>query len=153
MNYLKDDNWVSLSGKPIGNIEEHIRKRLGDDRYTFHIGSDSKTYTNHTVVITAICFRELGSGVLVAYQKNKVQNFANITQKLIHEVVVSLEGAQLIQNLTGEAPTVHADVNPDKEALSNRALSVIVGMIKGMGYSVKVKPDAWAADIADMFTR
>jgi len=26
-------------------------------------------------------------------------------------------------------------------------------MVNGMGFPVKVKPDAWAADIADMFTR
>jgi len=151
--HLKSDNWVSLSGSPIGNIEDHIRHRLRDNRFTFHVGTDSKTYIDHTLMITAICFRENGSGALVAYQRNRVDNFANITQKLIHEVVVSLEGAELIQKITGTPPTVHADVNPDKDALSNRSLSVIVGMVTGMGYPVKVKPDAWAADIADMFTR
>jgi len=151
--YLRNNSWVSLSGEPIESIEDVIINRFNDDRYTFHIGSDSKTYLDYTLVITAICFRELGHGALVAYQKNKIQNFPNITQRLIYEVVISLEGAQLIQEITGHAPTVHADVNPDKTALSNRALSVIIGMVTGMGYPVKVKPDAWAADIADMFTR
>ena len=59
----------------------------------------------------------------------------------------------MVRDITGSSPTIHADVNSRKEALSNRALNVIVGMVKGMGFPVKVKPDAWAADIADMFTR
>jgi predicted RNase H-related nuclease YkuK (DUF458 family) len=32
-------------------------------------------------------------------------------------------------------------------------LSVIIGLVQGMGFPIKVKPDAWAADIADMYTR
>jgi predicted RNase H-related nuclease YkuK (DUF458 family) len=82
-----------------------------------------------------------------------VPNFTNITEKLIHETLASIEAATMVHEITGTPPTIHADVNSKKEALSNRALNVIVGMVKGMGFSVKAKPDAWAADIADMFTR
>ena len=134
-------------------MESHLLSKLESGKYTFHVGSDSKSYTDHTVMITTICFREPKAGALVAYQKTKVKNFPSITEKLIHETLASIEAATMIQEITGICPTVHADVNSKKEALSNRALSVIVGMVKGMGYPVRVKPDAWAADIADMFTR
>jgi len=90
---------------------------------------------------------------LVAYQRNKIDNFNNITERLLHETLVSLEAARLVQSVTGELPTVHADVNTKESALSYRMLNVIVGMVTGMGFPVRVKPDAWAADIADMFTR
>jgi len=102
---------------------------------------------------TTICFREDTKGALVAYQRNKIKNFSNITERLIHETVVSLEAAAMVQEITGKPPTIHADVNTEESALSNRSLSAIVGMVNGMGFPVKVKPDAWAADIADMFTR
>lgn len=153
MNYLKSNSWLHLSGEPIDDIHAHIKSKLDKGKYSFHVGTDSKCHADHTLVITTICFREPRAGALVAYQRTKVPHFSNITEKLIHETVASIEAATMIQEITGIHPTIHADVNSKKEALSNRALNVIVGMIKGMGFSVRVKPNAWAADIADMFTR
>ena len=153
MDHLTSNNWVSLGGEPITDIRQRIQKRLDDDRFTFHVGTDSKSYRDHTIITTTICFREHEKGALVAYQRNKIKNFINITEKLIHETVVSLEAAAMVQEITGKPPTIHADVNTEESALSNRSLSAIVGMVNGMGFPVKVKPDAWAADIADMFTR
>ena len=153
MDHLTSDNWISLGGKPIRDIRQRIQKRFDDARFTFHVGTDSKSYRDHTIITTTICFREDDKGALVAYQRNKIKNFINITERLIHETVVSLEAAAMVQEITGKPPTIHADVNTEQSALSNRSLSAIVGMVNGMGFPVKVKPDAWAADIADMFTR
>ncbi len=153
MNHLHNNKWLTLGGKPIESINSHIQDMAKDDKYTFHVGTDSKQFTDHTVITTAICFREFGKGAAVAYQRKKVPNFTSMYERLIHETVVSLEAAEFISKSIGEAPTVHADVNIKEEALSNRVLSTIMGMVQGMGYQVVVKPNAWAADIADMFTR
>ena len=59
----------------------------------------------------------------------------------------------MVQEITGMPPTIHADVNIKETALSYKMLNVIMGMVQGMGYPIRVKPDAWAADIADMYTR
>ena len=82
-----------------------------------------------------------------------INNFNNITERLLHETIVSLEAAKMVQGITGTPPTIHADVNSKDTALSYKMLNVIMGMVQGMGFPIKVKPDAWAADIADMFTR
>ena len=153
MDHLTRDNWISLGGKPIADIHDRIQKRFDADRFTFHVGTDSKSYIDHTIITTTICFRENGSGALVAYQRNKINNFNNITERLLHETIVSLEAAKMVQEITGIPPTIHADVNSKDTALSYKMLNVIMGMVQGMGFPIKVKPDAWAADIADMFTR
>ena len=153
MTHLTSDNWISLGGQPILDIRTRIRKRFDAARFTFHVGTDSKSYIDHTIMTTTICFREQKHGALVAYQRNKIDNFNNITERLLHETIVSLEAAQMVQEITGHPPTIHADVNTKESALSYRMLNVIMGMVQGMGYPIKVKPDAWAADIADMFTR
>ena len=153
MDHLTSDNWISLGGKPIADIRNRIQKRFAADRFTFHVGTDSKSYTDHTIITTTICFRENGNGALVAYQRNKINNFNNITERLLHETIVSLEAAKMVQDITGTPPTIHADVNSKDTALSYKMLNVIMGMVQGMGFPIKVKPDAWAADIADMFTR
>ena len=153
ITHLANDNWVSLGGTPIPNIRQRIQKRFDDNRFTFHVGTDSKQHRDYTTMTTTVCFREDTKGALVAYQRNKIKNFSNIIERLIHETLVSLEAAAMVQEITGKPPTIHADVNTEESALSNRSLGAIVGMVNGMGYPIKVKPDAWAADIADMFTR
>ena len=153
LDHLTSNNWVSLGGRPISDIRQRIKKRFEADRFTFHVGTDSKSYIEHTIITTTICFRENGHGALVAYQRNKINNFNNITERLLHETIVSLEAAKMVQQITGTPPTIHADVNSKDTALSYKMLNVIMGMVQGMGFPIKVKPDAWAADIADMFTR
>ena len=153
LDHLTSNIWVSLGGRPISDIRQRIKKRFEADRFTFHVGTDSKSYTEHTIITTTICFRENGHGALVAYQRNKINNFNNITERLLHETIVSLEAAKMVQQITGTPPTIHADVNSKDTALSYKMLNVIMGMVQGMGFPIKVKPDAWAADIADMFTR
>ena len=153
MDHLTSDNWVSLGGKPIEDIRDRIQRRFEADCFTFHVGTDSKSYKDHTIITTTICFREKTNGALVAYQRNKINNFNNITERLLHETIVSLEAARMVQTITGRPPTIHADVNSEKTALSYRMLNVIMGMVRGMGFPIRVKPNAWAADIADMFTR
>ena len=153
LDHLTSDNWISLGGNPISDIRKRIKRRLEDDLFTFHVGTDSKSYLDHTIMTTTICFREQNHGALVAYQRNKIDNFNNITERLLHETIVSLEAAQMVQEITGMPPTIHADVNIKETALSYKMLNVIMGMVQGMGYPIRVKPDAWAADIADMYTR
>ena len=153
MVHLTKDNWIALGGKPIMDIRNRIQQRFNADRFTFHVGTDSKSYSDHTIITTTICFRENRNGALVAYQRNKIKNFNNVMERLLHETIVSLEAAKMVQEITGIPPTIHADVNSKETALSYKMLNVIMGMVQGMGYPIKVKPDAWAADIADMFTR
>ncbi len=153
MDHLTTSNWISLGGAPISDIRDRIRKRFDTGLFTFHVGTDSKSYIDHTIMTTTICFRENGRGALVAYQRNKIDKFNNITERLLHETIVSLEAAAMVQDITGKPPTIHADVNTEESTLSYRMLNVIMGMVQGMGFPIKVKPDAWAADIADMFTR
>lgn len=152
MNILDKHPWRTLDGKPIGDIRQYIKSHP-NKTYSLHVGSDTKPYLTETTLITTICFREEGKGAVVAYQKCQTSVFPSMRDRLFHETYVSLEVADAILELTGERATIHADVNPKKDALSNVTVDAIIGMIKGMGYSCLVKPEAWAADIADMYTR
>ena len=89
----------------------------------------------------------------MAYRRVKIDNFNSLAERLLFETTESISVAQMIRDLTGREPTVHADVNVKDETESNKMLSTVEGMIKGMGFKPVCKPDAWAADIADMFTR
>lgn len=153
MSALDSHPWQNLSGDHVGNIREKIKNILKSGKYTLHIGTDTKPYVNFTTLITTICLREKGKGALVFLQKRKIDTFNSVLDRLLHEVVISLEIADEVKEFTDMVPTIHADVNPDEQNLSNRVADAIMGMVKGMGYPVLIKPDAWAADIADMYTR
>ncbi len=153
MNILDEHPWQDLNGDPIANIREYINRYSKSDRYSMHVGTDTKPNSDYVTVITTICFREKGKGAVVAYQKCRTSVFPSMRDRLFHETFVSLEVANVLVEITGKRPTIHSDVNPKKDALSNVTIDVIMGMIKGMGFAVLVKPEAWAADIADMYTR
>ena len=152
MNILDEHPWRNLEGDTIEDIRTYVQTYLGK-KYSMHVGTDTKPGSLSTTVITTICFREEGKGAIVAYQKCETTTFPTVRDRLFHETLVSLEVANVLVELTGCRPTIHADINPKKDTLSNLTIDAIMGMIRGMGYAVLVKPDAWAADIADMYTR
>ena len=153
MNPLDAAPWFSCSGTPVEDMREKIQEYGAGKKYSLHIGTDTQPHHDSTTLITTICFREDGKGALVFYQKRKINVFNNVLERLLHEVVISLEVAGSVKEHTNLIPTIHADVNSKESALSNRVADAIMGMIKGMGYPVLIKPEAWAADIADMYTR
>ena len=152
MSILDAASWKQLDGSTVRNIRTQL-KRCSSKKYTLHIGTDTNPHAQETTLITTICFREPGKGVIVFYQKRSLPTFKSVLDRLIHEAVVSLEVAGEVKSLTDMVPTIHADVSPHNNTLSNRVTDAIMGMIKGMGYPVLIKPEAWAADIADMYTR
>ncbi len=145
--------WRFLGGRLVPCLKTTLEKTSATDKYTFHVGTDSKPFTDYTIVSTAICLRQKGSGVLVAYRRVKVDNFKSLAERLLFETTESIAVAQMIEDITGRSPLVHADVNVKDETESNKMLATVEGMIQGMGFEPICKPNAWAADIADMFTR
>ncbi len=153
MNPLDVAPWYSCSGRPVDDIRAKLEDYGRDNKYTLHIGTDTQPHHDSTTLITTICFREPAKGALVFYQKRKISVFNNVLERLLHEAVISLEVAGSVKDYTSLVPTIHADINSKESALSNRVADAIMGMIKGMGYPVLIKPEAWASDIADMYTR
>jgi predicted RNase H-related nuclease YkuK (DUF458 family) len=153
MSALDSHPWQNLSGDHIADIRKAVKDILDGSEYSLHIGTDTKPHMDSTTLITTICLREEGKGALVFIQRRKLEPFVSVLDRLLHEAVISLEVAEEVKGFTNMVPTIHADVNPNEQNLSNRVADAIMGMIKGMGYPVLIKPDAWAADIADMYTR
>jgi predicted RNase H-related nuclease YkuK (DUF458 family) len=129
------------------------------------IGTDSQkasrgSYKFATVILIRT-FEDLGGGVIVGrggmvisstyYNHFKAKNKELVNERMVFEVSKSVEVAYEIAPLLDlyEVPLeIHADINPDPIHESNKALQQAIGYILGMGYSFKVKPDAYAASNA-----
>ncbi len=126
------------------------------------VGTDSQksggasTYKFATVIL--ITTSENLGGVIVGrggiiigstyYNSFKQKNKELVNERMVFEVGKSVEVAFEIAPLLDlyDVPMeIHADINPSSSFESHKALQQAVGYILGMGYSFKVKPDAWAA--------
>ena len=128
-----------------------------------YVGTDSQTlgrgaYSFATVIIIrkfkSQDNRKTGNGegamlVTSTYNKSfKAKNKEAVTERMVFEVSKSIEVAYEIAPILDqyEIPLeVHADINQNPLYESNKALQQSIGYIIGMGYSFKVKPDAFAS--------
>lgn len=145
--------WKNLSGKKIDNVLEKLKALSDSGEFSIHVGSDSQTYSAHTNLITTICFREPQKGVIVFYRSQKVLVPPSLRDRLLMETIDSLEIANMIYEMTGKPPSVHLDINPNEKYKSNKFYDELTGMVNGCGFECITKPNAFAAAIADMFTR
>ena len=151
-------------------IVEYLEKLFDEQlalnrKLSVSIGTDSQraskgTYKFATVILIRMQ-EDLGDGIIVGrggmlisatyYNDFKARNKELVNERMVFEVSKSVEVAYEIAPLLDlyEIPLeIHADINPNSEHESNKALQQAVGYILGMGYQFKIKPDAWASSSA-----
>lgn len=139
-------------------IEEQIE--LGN-HLKICIGTDSqkkgKGFKFSTVIILEMkqplgmehgkmSYKGLGAKVITGDSFDRVP--MKIQERMLKEVQMSIDVGYHILDLVelyDVGLEIHADVNPNPRWASNIALTEAVGYIQGMGFSYKVKPDAYAA--------
>ena len=144
-------SWKTLAGAEV-DIFEKIEKYNGES-YNIHVGSDSCLNGEKFRLISTICFREPGKGVIVFWRVKKPETPPTLHDRLQMEVIDSIQIASSLQEICNKDLTVHIDINPDEKYESNKFYDELVGMVKGCGFKCVTKPDAFAAAIADMYTR
>ncbi len=143
-------------------FDEEIDKGM---KLSVSIGTDSQkaskgSYKFATVILIRMT-ENMGGGVTVGrggklisatyYHDFKARDKELVNERMVFEVGKSVEVAYQIAPLLDlyEIPLeIHADINPDPRHDSNKALQQAIGYILGMGYSFKVKPDAWTSSYA-----
>jgi predicted RNase H-related nuclease YkuK (DUF458 family) len=144
-------------------FDEEIKKGY---KFKVGVGTDSQksggkgSYKFATVILISTS-EDLGGGITVGrggmiiaatyYNTFKKNNKELVNERMVYEVGKSVEVAYEIApllDLYDIKLEIHADINPDPKWESNKALQTAVGYILGMGYSFKVKPEAWAASTA-----
>jgi len=128
-------------------------------RYSIIIGSDSDGF-GEVDFVTALMVHRIGRGGRYFITKTKVPNIVDLRQKIYQEATLSLEITQLIvqklkQFLSEEylhrGLEIHVDIGengPTKDMIKE-----VVGMVKGSGYTVRIKPEAYCAScVADRYT-
>ena len=115
------------------------------------IGCDSQNRKRESIYAVVIGLYTPCKGAHVLYSRFSTPRERENTIRLLNEVWLSIETAELLKNELGiKATWIDIDLNPDPKFRSNQALTSAVGIVTGMGYKVRHKGNSpimtYAAD-------
>ncbi|MEY3738157.1 MAG: hypothetical protein RL544_935 [Bacteroidota bacterium] len=147
-------NWRKLNGEKIlVPIKEAVKNAIEietakNNKLKVCIGTDSQVKGNITEFATVIVFLRERKGGFMFIHNEKSTNKYHIKERMLLEVSKSVEVAYELCDLFIEYNVemeIHADINTNPQFKSNDALKDSMGYILGMGFNIKVKPEAFAS--------
>lgn len=126
--------------------------------YRIIVGSDSQRARgwNYDFVV-AIAIHRVGAGGIYFWKRQLISRKMSLKERMYQEALLSLESAEAIFALFRENGIskynieIHVDIGRAGE--TREMIAEIVGMVRGNGYDVKIKPDSFGASkVADRHT-
>ncbi len=123
--------------------------------YKVTIGTDSMLYSDRRAdFVTAVVVHRVGNGGRYFWRRASFGNFYTLRDRILKEVLVSLDFAKLIiEELRRTGNTafdleIHVDVGENGE--TRQMIQELVGMIRANNFEAKTKPQSYAAScVAD----
>jgi predicted RNase H-related nuclease YkuK (DUF458 family) len=139
-------------------VAEIVRFITADPKrkYKITIGTDSEQDPSKMAdFVTAIVVHRVGNGGRYFWRRAKLGKFHTLRDRIIREVLISLEAAgSLLKLLQTEANhlawsfEIHADVGENGE--TRVLIQEVVGMIRASNFEARTKPESYAASkVAD----
>ncbi|MBI4127802.1 MAG: ribonuclease H-like YkuK family protein [Parcubacteria group bacterium] len=159
MNFF--DSQFNSPTKGILSLREVVEEVMAyldespDDRFILIVGSDSQNHVG-TDYVTAIVAHHVGRGGRYFWTRQHDEKNLPLRQRIYQEATRSMELAQELVKLLGEraiAHNVEIHVDVGQNGPTREMIREVVGMIRGSGFAVKVKPEAYGAFVvADRYT-
>jgi uncharacterized protein len=146
--------WRKLNGEILLlPIKEAVKKVLDEEannntKLKVCIGTDSQVKANTTEFATVIVFLRKHRGGFMYIHNEKTSTKYHIKERMLLEVAKSIEVAYELCELFIQYNVemeIHADINTNPQFKSYEALKDSMGYIVGMGFNIKVKPEAFAS--------
>lgn len=138
-----DAIFKTYDGKIIKNLTEYIQEfiKKNNNNVDLLIGCDSQRINKRkTKYNVSIILYVRGNGGHVLYTEETTSIEHNIQTKIINEVWRAIEVAEYLKEIgLGSPKFIDIGVNPDPKFGSNPSFKQAIGMVEGMGYSVRYK--------------
>jgi len=144
----------------IAQVAEEITRFMKAEsgyRYKVVIGTDSQGFEPSSFsvdFVTAIVIQRVGNGGRYFWRRAELGKFHTLRDRIIREVMLSLEVAQEILGLLKDLKMsdfdfeIHADIGEKGE--TKKMLQEVVGMIRANNFEARTKPESYAAsNVAD----
>lgn len=143
------------------SVRSHILSFLSKDpqsTYELVVGTDSQPHNGSGVdFVTAIVIHRKGHGGIYFWKRIVNKKTYVLRDRMYAEATMSLEMAETVlallhkDGITKYDVQIHVDIG--KFGDTREMINEIIGMIRGSGYMVKIKPDSYAASkVADRYT-
>jgi len=154
-NYLANNLFNSSLGIKF-NIDQMIREIAGfmaedrSRRYKIIIGSDSNGHQEEMIdFVTAIVIHRVASGGRYFWRRTEFPKFHTLRDRIIQEVLLSIEAAREILTLlkTAKIPKfdfeIHVDIGENGE--TKTMIQEVIGMVRAYNFEARTKPESYAA--------
>jgi len=129
-----------------------------ESTYQLVVGTDSQPHNGAGVdFVTAIVVHRIGHGGIYFWTRIVNKKIYVLRQRMYEEATLSLEMAETVlallhkDGISKYDVEIHVDIG--KYGETREMITEIVGMIRGSGYTVKTKPESYAASkVADKYT-
>ncbi len=127
-------------------------------RYQIVVGTDSqKVRGNGYDFVSALIIHRVGHGGIYFWKRELFDKKISLKERIYREAIMSLETSESFINFFKDNGIskyniqIHVDIGHNGE--TRVLINEIVGMIRGSGYDVKIKPDSFGASkVADRYT-
>jgi len=138
----------------VRNIVDFMKMEPGR-RYKVTIGTDSELLAGKQAdFVTAIVVHRVGNGGRYFWRRFELGKFHNLRDRIIREVLISLEVAEKVLAELKKFPLpdfdfeIHADLGMNGP--TKAIIPEVVAMIRASNFEVKTKPESYAAsNVAD----
>ncbi len=145
----------------LSGVREKINEFLAEDpeaQYRLIVGTDSQAHNGSGVdFVSAIVVHRIGNGGIYFWKRCVNTRHFVLRQRMYEEAVLSLQVAEELltvfadDGITKYDIEIHVDIGTSGK--TREMISEIVGMVVGMGYNVRMKPDGFGASkVADRYT-
>ena len=127
-------------------------------RYEVIVGSDSqKVRTDVYDFVSALIVHRVGFGGIYFWKRDVIKRKISLKERIYQEATMSLETSEnfilffKVNGISKYNIQIHVDIGHNGE--TRDMITEVVGMIRGSGYDVKIKPDSYGASkVADRYT-
>lgn len=147
---------IQLSIPQVVSAIMEFMKEQPERQYKITLGTDSELLSDkHADFVTAIVVHRVGNGGRYFWRRFKLGKFHTLRDRIIQEVMISLEAAQvLLAELKKEKVVtkwdfeIHVDVG--ENGPTKPMIQEVVGMVRAHNFEARTKPESYAASsVAD----
>lgn len=157
-NIFNSTTYGELSMEDVRSKILEFMGKEPDYVYRLVIGSDSQPKNGSGIdFITAIVVHRVGVGAVYFWRRIVKPNHMVLRDRIYEEATMSLTTAEeFLETMKKDGITkydveIHVDIGSIGQ--TRELITEVVGMIRGSGFTVKVKPDSYAASkVADRHT-
>ncbi|MBI5127487.1 ribonuclease H-like YkuK family protein [Candidatus Roizmanbacteria bacterium] len=127
-------------------------------KYEIIVGTDSQKIENNKYdFVSALIIHRVGWGGIYFWKRILQDKKISLKERIYQEATMSLETSENFVNffktngISKYNIQIHVDIGHNGE--TRDLITEVVGMVRGSGYEVKIKPDSYGASkVADRYT-